>query len=65
MALMGLLITVNTKSFRFGEQVGIMAGLDDLHLDDMFNDDGDNLFEGLDIELDGVGDIISNERRKL
>mmetsp|Transcript_7849 Transcript_7849/g.19584 ORF Transcript_7849/g.19584 Transcript_7849/m.19584 type:complete len:923 (-) Transcript_7849:2348-5116(-) len=40
-----------------------MAGLDDLDLDDMFNDDGDNLFDGLDIELDGtMGDIISNEK---
>jgi len=38
------------------------GALDDLDLDDMFNDDGDMLFEGLDIELDGtMGDIISNE----
>jgi hypothetical protein len=41
-----------------------MAGLDDLDLDDMFNDDGDMLFEGLDIELDGMGDIISNEKKE-
>jgi hypothetical protein len=39
------------------------GALDDLDLDDMFNDDGDMLFEGLDIELDGtMGDIISNEK---
>jgi hypothetical protein len=43
-----------------------MAGLDDLDLDDMFNDDGDNLFDGLDIELDGtMGDIISNEKSQI
>ncbi|KAG7352892.1 hypothetical protein IV203_008940 [Nitzschia inconspicua] len=41
-----------------------MAGLDDLDLDDMFNDDGDMLFEGLDIELDGMGDIISNDKKE-
>uniref|UniRef100_A0A7S4A8X2 Uncharacterized protein n=1 Tax=Pseudo-nitzschia australis TaxID=44445 RepID=A0A7S4A8X2_9STRA len=35
--------------------------LDDLDLDGMFADDGDMLFEGLDIELDGtIGDIMSN-----
>ncbi|KAL3916569.1 MAG: hypothetical protein SGILL_005117, partial [Bacillariaceae sp.] len=42
-----------------------MAGLDDLDLDDMFNDDGDMLFEGLDLELDGMGDIISNEKKEM
>lgn len=43
-----------------------MAGLDDLDLDDMFNDDGDNLFDGLDIELDGtMGDIISSEKSQI
>ena len=41
-----------------------MADLDLLDLDDMFNDDGDQLFEGLDIELDGMGDIISNEKKE-
>lgn len=43
-----------------------MAGLDDLDLDDMFNDSGDNLFDGLDIELDGtMGDIISNDKSQI
>jgi len=41
------------------------GALDDLDLDDMFNDDGDMLFDGLDIELDGtMGDIISDENNK-
>lgn len=39
------------------------GALDALDLDDMFNDDGDMLFEGLDIELDGMGDIINNEKK--
>ncbi|KAL3914413.1 MAG: hypothetical protein SGARI_000136 [Bacillariaceae sp.] len=30
----------------------------------MFNDDGDMLFEGLDLELDGMGDIIANEKKE-
>ena len=37
------------------------GALDDLDLDGMFADDGDMLFEGLDIGLDdGMGDMISN-----
>lgn len=39
------------------------GALDDLDLDDMFNDDGDMLFEGLDIELDGMGDILNNQKK--
>lgn len=39
------------------------VALDDLDLDGMFADDGDMLFEGLDIGLDdAMGDIISNEK---
>jgi hypothetical protein len=34
------------------------GALDDLDLDDMFADDGDMLFDGLDIQLDGMGDLI-------
>ena len=38
-----------------------MDGLDDLDLDDMFAEDGDMLFEGLDITLnDAMGDMIAN-----
>jgi len=41
------------------------GALDDLDLDGMFADDGDMLFEGLDIGLDDtMGDFISNENSK-
>ena len=40
------------------------GALDDLDLDDMFAEDGDTLFEGLDIQLDGMGDIISDEQKE-
>jgi hypothetical protein len=40
------------------------GALDDLDLDDMFAEDGDTLFEGLDIQLDGMGDIINNEQKE-
>ena len=33
------------------------GALDALDLDDMFADDGDMLFEGLDLDLDGMGDL--------
>jgi hypothetical protein len=33
------------------------GALDALDLDDMFADDGDMLFEGFDIDLDGMGDL--------
>ena len=35
------------------------AALDNLDLDDMFADDNDMLFEELDIDLDGMGDIVN------
>jgi hypothetical protein len=50
--------------FLIEEKQNKMAGLDELDLDDMFNDDGDMLFEGLDLELDGMGDIIANEKKE-
>jgi len=41
------------------------GALDDLDLDGMFADDGDMLFEGLDIGLDdAMGDMISNDKSK-
>ena len=40
------------------------GALDDLDLDDMFAEDGDTLFEGLDIQLEGMGDIISDEQKE-
>jgi hypothetical protein len=40
------------------------GALDDLDLDDMFADDGDMLFEGLDIQLEGMGDIITTESKQ-
>jgi len=34
--------------------------LDNIDIDDMFADDGDALFDGLDIDLDQMGDITNN-----
>ena len=38
--------------------------LDDLNLDDMFEDGEDNLFDDLDIDLDGMGDLAGPNTRK-
>jgi len=38
------------------------GALDEVDLDDMFTGDGD-LFEGLDIELEGMGDIMKEEKK--
>jgi hypothetical protein len=38
------------------------GALDDLNLDDMFAEDGD-LFEGLDIQMEGMGEIITTSKK--
>ena len=40
------------------------GALDDLDLDDMFAEDGDMLFDGLDIDLDGMGDITNDNKQQ-
>lgn len=41
------------------------GGLDDLDLDGMFNETGDMLFEGFDMELEGMGDIVDTEKNTM
>ena len=38
--------------------------LDDLNLDDMFEDGDDTLFDGLDIDLDGMGELTASPNGK-
>lgn len=40
------------------------GALDALDLDDMFAEDGDMLFEGLDVDMEGMGDILGGQKKE-
>lgn len=48
------------RTSRNGAPAASFDALDNIDIDDMFADDGDDLFDGLDIDLDQMGDITNN-----
>lgn len=48
-----------TRPDGLAPQTASVDALDDLNLDDMFEDGDDTLFDGLDIDLDGMGELTA------